>query len=208
MKMKEKLQPLTLIRALIDLASIEKGTPIYDVEKEFQNWVIEKASILLSRYKQRHPKLHWTNKQERNMLIGMCGQLAFQRLLEYLRISHDADNPSEPVKPYDFKLSIGTIEIKTYDYYCRKAIIKETEWKGSDFLVVWQITDKTGDHISLKGWLPKKEVEKYPVIPKGASQYTPYRSARVIDLSDLNKPQKFLTKLREAKAKMFTIGEG
>jgi len=199
----EKLERLSLIRALLVPESVEEGTPLYEVEREFQKWVIEKASILLSRYKQRNLKIHWIKKQERNILIGMCGQLAFQRLLEYLKIPHDADDPSEPVKPYDFKLSIGTVEIKTYDYYCRKAIIKETEWKGSDFLVVWQIADETEDYISLKGWLSKQEVEIYPIVEKGKSKYTPYESARVIDLLKLNNPKTFLTKLTEAKAKMF-----
>lgn len=194
--MNEKLEPLSLIQALINPKSVEEGTPLYDVEKDFQKWVIEKAGILLNRYKQRNPQLHWKRNQERNMLIGMCGQLAFQRLLEYLQIPHDADDPSQPVKPYDFKLSIGTIEIKTYDYYCQKAIIKEKEWKGTDFLVVWKFTDETSNHISLKGWLPKREVEIYPVITKGDSKYTRYKSARVIDLADLNNPKTFLAKLK------------
>jgi len=192
--MNEKLNRIETIQAILDPESVKEGTPAYDVDKEFQQWVYEKASILLERYKQRHPETHWTENQLKNMRCGMSAQLGFQRLLEYMKIPHDADNPSEPAKDYDFKIhNKTTIECKGYDYYCQVADVKK--WKGNDFLVVWQFTDKDQMRIIFKGWLSKKEVEKYPITPKGKSKYTPYGEAIVIPMTDLHSPKtaKFLT---------------
>jgi len=192
--MNEKLNRIEIIRAMLDPESVKEGTPAYDVDKAFQQWVYEKASILIERYKQRHLETTWTENLLKNMRIGMSAQLAFQHLLEYMKIPHDADDPSEPAKDYDFKLhNITTIECKGYDHYCEVADVKK--WKGNDFLVVWQFTNKEGMRIIFKGWLNKKEVEKYPITPKGKSKYTPYGEAIVIPLTNLHPPKtaKFLT---------------
>jgi len=185
--MSEKLNRIEAIHAVLDPDSVKEGTPAYDVDKEFQQWVYEKSSILLERYKQRHPQTHWKPNELKNMRIGMAGQLAFQHLLEFLKIPHDADDPSEPAKPYDFKIGETTIECKAYDYYCDSAVVKK--WKGNDYLVVWQFTDKEAMRIIFKGWLSKKEVESYGTTPKGKSKYTRYGEAIVIPMKDLHPPK-------------------
>ena len=193
--MKENLESIHIIRALTNPESVKAGTPIEDVEKDFQEWVMQNATILLQKYKERSPEKHWKKGEEKNMRLGMCGQLAFQHLLDYLHLSYNADDPSQPVKPYDFKLSIGTVEIKTYDHYCKYTIVKESEWKGNDFVVVWKFTDETQNHLALKGWLTKQEVESYPIIPKGECPQTPLASARVIPMERLHDPKTFIEKL-------------
>ena len=192
--MTEKLDRFEIIRAILDPDSVKEGTPAYDVDKAFQQWVYEKSSILLDRYKQRHSETHWQQNELKNMRIGMSAQLAFEHLLQYMKISYDADNPSEPAKPYDFKLrNKTTVEVKGYDHYCEVADVKG--WKGNDFLVVWQFGDKEGMRIIFRGWLNKQEVEKYGITPKGKSKYTPYGEAIIIPMNDLHTPKtaKFLT---------------
>jgi hypothetical protein len=192
----EKLEPIRIIHAIIEPESVEKGTPEYIADQEFQQWVTKNAIIVLQRYKEMHERTQWTKNREKNTLIGFSGQLAFEKLLQYLKIPYDTDEPIERIrKPFDFKLSIGTIEVKSYDHYCEKAIIKESEWKGNDFLIVWKFTDDTYNRIILKGWLTKKEVEFHPITVKGESKYTSYADARVIDMSELHEPKSFLEKL-------------
>ena len=192
--MMPELEPIDVIRAIMEPLSVEKGTPAYIADQEFQQWVIENAKIIVARYEQS--KSHWKKNELKNALIGFSGQLAFERLLQYLKIAYDTDDPiARTRKPFDFKLSIGTVEVKAYDHYCRYAIIKESEWKGNDFLIVWQYTDSTYDRIILKGWLTKQEVEEYPIIPKGECPQTPLASARVIPMENLHYPKTFVEKL-------------
>jgi len=194
--MSRKLEPIDFIRAIMVPESVEKGTPAYLADQEFQRWVIENSSVVLQRYKQSQSKLHWTKNQEKNALIGFSGQLAFERLLQYLKIPYDTDEPTERIrKPFDFKLSIGTVEVKSYDHYCQYTIIKQSEWKGNDFVVVWQYTDNTYERIILKGWLRKAELESYPIIPKGQCPQTSLASARVIPMEKLHDPKTFVEKL-------------
>lgn len=95
---------------------------------------------------------------------------------------------------------LGYLADKKDDFSAR-AIIKAKEWHKNNFLIVWKMNEK----LSMIGWLSKEEVESYPITPKGENKFTKYASARVIDLSDLNTSETFLTKLREAKAKMFRL---
>jgi hypothetical protein len=67
----EKLNRIETIQAILDSESVKEGTPAYDVDKEFQQWVTKNAITLLHRYKQRHPEVHWTKNQEKNMIIGI-----------------------------------------------------------------------------------------------------------------------------------------
>jgi len=195
--MSEKLEPIKLIQALMVPESVEKGSPAYLADQEFQKWVTENSIVVLQRYKQSHSTLHWTKNEEKNALIGFSGQLAFERLLQYLKMPYDTDEPTERTrKPFDFKLSIGTVEVKSYDHYCRYAIIKESEWKGNDFVVVWQYTDDTYNRIILKGWSTKEELESYPIIPKGECPQTSLASARVIPMERLHDPKMFVEKLK------------
>lgn len=198
--MSEKLQPLTLIRALLNPESIKEGTPEYIADQEFQKSIAETASVLLSRYTQKR-NIHWNKNEKKNALMGMAGQTAFQKVLEYLKIPYEMDNPIATTrKPYDFKISLGTIEVKTVNHYSRKVIIKISEWHGNDYLIVWQVTE---NGIRLIGWLTQQEVEAYPIRKKRTTKYNPYSTSYIIDLSDLSNSKTFITKLKETKAKMF-----
>ena len=197
--MPEKLEPMDFIRALMEPLSVEKGTPTYTADQGFQQWVIENANVVVERYRQSQSNLHWTKNDLKNALIGFSGQLAFERLLQYLNTPYDTDEPIARIrKPFDFKLSIGTVEVKSYDHYCQYTIIKDGEWKGNDFLIVWQYADNTHNRIILKGWLTKQEVESYPIIPKGECPQTPLASARVIPMKKLHEPKKFIEKMKTA----------
>jgi len=194
--MNEKLNRIETIHAILDSDSVKEGTPAYDADKDFQKKVTKDAIITLARYRQTTPDIHWTENQEKNAIIGFSGQIAFEELLKCLKIPYDTDEPTERIrKPFDFKLSTGTIEVKSYDYYCYKVLIKESEWKHNDFLVVWQYTDDTHNRIIFKGWLTKKEVESHGVTLKGKTKYNPHSDSYVIDFSELHPPKtaKFLT---------------
>jgi hypothetical protein len=196
--MPEKLEEFTLIKALLVPESLEKGTPEYEADREFQEWVIKTAAVVLQRYRKKHENEQWTKNRIKNANIGFSGQLAFERLLQYMKIPYETDVPTERERrPFDFKLSIGTIEIKSYDYYCAKTIIKESEWKGNDFLVVWQYTDNTYQRIRLRGWLTKTEVEEYPILLKGEVKELPFASGRVIPMKNLQRAETFYQKLLE-----------
>lgn len=195
--MPEKLEPIDVIRAIMEPESVEKGTPAYLADQEFQQWVIENSTVVLQRYRESRSNLHWAKNEEKNTLIGFSGQLAFERLLQYLKTPYDTDEPIARLrKPFDFNLSIGTVEVKAYDHYCRYAIIKESEWKGNDFLIVWQYTDNTYNRIILKGWLARAEVESYSIIPKGECPQTSLASARVIPMENLHDPKTFVERLK------------
>jgi hypothetical protein len=201
----EKLEPLEIIQCLISKESIEEGTPIYNIQKEFMQWVILHADFFLQRYKQGIGR-HWTENELKTTRIGLAGQKAFELMLQLIEVAYV---PNDPVidqrlqKDYDFFIPpLGKIEVKTYDYYCRKVLVKPSEWHGNDFLVVWKFRDKEHDSLQMVGWLTKEEVEAIPTTPKGKSKYTMYHEAKVIDMEDLRHPKNFITKLQKTKQQL------
>lgn len=207
--MSEKHEPLTLLKGYITEESIQEGKPEYIIETEFEEWCKLHTTFFLQRYKEGKGK-HWTNNEIRTTNIGMAGHRAFQKLLDKMEVAYVPNDPmldERQEKNYDFLIpQLGKTEVKTVDHYCEKVLIKTSEWHGNAFLVVWQI-DQTEQHLKMKGWLTKDQVEAYPDILKGKTKYNPYSTAKIIDLSDLNNSETFLTKLTEAKAKMFSTGK-
>ena len=200
-----KLQPLTTLKGYMVEESITEGQPHYIIETEFEKWCKLHASFFLQRYKAGKGR-HWTKNEIRTTNIGMAGHRAFQKLLDKMEVAYIPNDPmldERQEKDYDFLIpQLGKIEVKTVDHYCKKVLIKTIEWHGNDFLIVWQI-DKTEQHVKMKGWLTKQQVQVYPNTLKGETKYNPYSTAKIIDLSDLNNSETFITKLRQAKAKMF-----
>jgi hypothetical protein len=129
--------------------------------------------------------------------MGLIGQKAFEIILQKELIPYIPNDPLTSrvyYKNYDFYIpNIGTAEIKTIPSYGWNAIIKESEWHGNDFMVAWQMGK---EELSMIGWLTKKEVESYPITPKGATPQTRIASARVIPMKKLHDPKKFIEKLK------------
>ncbi len=207
--MPEELEPIELIKCLISEKSIEEGNPIYHIEREFMQWVILHANFFLERYKQGIGR-HWTENELETTRIGLSGQKAFELMLQLLEVPYI---PNDPVidqrlqKDYDFRIpTLEKIEVKTYDYYCRKVLIKPSEWHGNDCLVVWKFRSREHDSLQMVGWLPKQHVEAVPTTPKG-SRFTPYHEAKVIDMSELGHPKDFITKLERVKQQLLGTGK-
>jgi len=201
--MTEKLEPLKLIQAIISKESIEEGSPIYNIEKEFQKYVILHADFFIERYK-RGLGRHWTENEPITTRIGISGQKAFELLLQFLEVPYV---PNDPIidqrfqKDYDFFIpKLGKIEVKCYDHYCRKVLIKPSEWHGNDFLVVWKFRNKKPDTLQMVGWLTNAEVEATPTRKKGQTRFNPYADAKIIDMQELRPPDIFITKLQHARA--------
>lgn len=164
----EKLDPLELVKCFISEESIEEGNPLYIIEKEFMEWVVLHAQFFLERYAEGKGA-HWTQNERTTMRIGLCGQKAFELMLQLMEVPYV---PNDPVidqrlqKDYDFLIPrLGKIEVKCYDHYCRKVLVKPDEWHGNEYLVVWKFRDtKDEEYGSLRmvGWLTKEEVEATP----------------------------------------------
>jgi hypothetical protein len=196
--MKFKLRKLKIFKQTLKKDSVASGSLVYVLDKDFAKIVITHSEILLERYKQLNPQKHWTETQELNMEMGMAGQKAFEMLLQYIGTPYIINDPIVPYteqKPYDcFIPQVGTVEVKTIPAGDRikNVIIKEREWHGNDFLIVWQATPNS---LALIGWLKKNEVENYPVIRRGDCPQTRYAAARVIPLTALRSPKTFLQML-------------
>jgi hypothetical protein len=197
------LRKLNLIKAIIRPESVKKGTPVYEIEEEFQKWVILHADFILSRY-EANPLNHFKTQDEReNVRLGLRGQKAFELLLQLLEVPYV---PNDPVvdqrlqKSYDFLIpALGKIEVKTEKHYARKVLVKVSEWHHDDYLVAWQM-HKDGAHLTLIGWLTRKQVEAHPKTPKGATKYNPYTDSYIIDISELNPPDTFIKILNQHAA--------
>jgi hypothetical protein len=176
----------------------EKG--IYEVEEELIEIAIAHAKFFLKRYPKRPEYEHWTQKQKRNAYVGLLGQKIFDAILQQLSIPSVRNDPAlewlKP-RPYDFQiLELGTIEVKTFDHYCRKAPFKVSEWHGNDYAVVLQFKNRKPTIVHIVGWLTGTEVENLDVSEKG-EYYTPYEKAYITDIEDLNPIEDFFKKLFE-----------
>ena len=200
----EELDPIELIKCFISEESIEEGHPLYEVEQEFQQWVILHAQFFLQRYKAGIGK-HWTEDEIRTTRLGLCGQKAFELMLQKMEVAYVPNDPiidQRLTKDYDFWIpKIGTIEVKTYEHYCRKVLVNPSEWHGNDYLVIWQFRDKDQQRLRMVGWLPKEQVEAYPTTKKGETRFNPYSDAIIIDMSELRSPETFIAKLQQVRRK-------
>jgi hypothetical protein len=199
--MPEKLEEFKRLPYLMVEESLEKGHPLYDIEEELQKWVILHAEFFLDRYRRGIGK-HWTENELVTTRLGLCGQKIFELMLQLMEVPYVPNDPvidQRLTKSYDFKIpKLGTIEIKTYAHYCKKVLIKPSEWHGNDYLVVWQMNKKQ-DRLRMIGWLPKEEVEAVPTTKKGESRFNPYADAMIIDMTNLRPPKTFITKLQKVK---------
>ncbi len=198
----EKLEPIEIIKCLISKESIEEGNPLYEVEEEFKQWVILHAQFFLERYRAGIGK-HWNEDEVRTARLGLCGQKAFELMLQLMEVPYVPNDPiidQRLTKPYDFWIpKVGTIEVKTYEYYCKKALVKPSEWHGNDYLVVWKFRTEEQEKLQMIGWLTRAEVEAYPTTKKGETKFNPKSDAMIIDMSELRPPKQFITKLQQAK---------
>ncbi len=201
-----ELEPFELIRAAINPESVKKGTPLYEIESEFQQWVILHADFFLERYEKAHPEKHWKEDERKNIRLGLCGQKAFELLLQLMEIPYV---PNDPIidqrihKPYDFNIpKAGRVEVKTIAAHCQKVLVKLSEWHGNDYCVAWQM-NKDETTLTMIGWLTKQQVEAYTVTPQGETKFNPYSDSYIIDISELNPTENFIQILKEAKPKIY-----
>ena len=170
-------------------------------------YIVLHAEFFLERYGKGQGK-HWMENERANTRLGLCGQKAFELMLQLMEVPYI---PNDPIidqrlqKDYDFKIpTLGKIEIKCYDHYCRKVLIKPEEWHQNSFLVVWQFREDTANEqfgsLRMLGWLTKEEVEATQTTPQGKTKFNPYSDAKIIDMKALRHPKTFITKLQRANA--------
>lgn len=203
-----KLNQVRIIKALtISTESIEKGTPLYNIEREFQEWVKLHAEFLLERYEKQQLDHFYTPDERKNARLGLCGQKAFELLLQIMEIPYV---PNDPIidqrlqKDYDFLIpKLGKIEVKTIPHYGKKVPVKISEWHGNDFLIAWQMTENE-DTIKMIGWLTREQVEAYPITPKGKTKFNPHTDSYIIDVTELNPSETLIKTLKKAKNEIFS----
>lgn len=190
------------------LKEIKKGdrTGIYIVEKELTELATMQSNWILDRY-EKEPQRHWKMDDRHKAFIGLAGQKVFDLILQQYGIPSDRNDPTidwRKEKDYDFYIpKIGKIEIKTFDYWCLKALIKVFEWHGNDYCVIMQFADRKPTRINIMGWLTKDQVEKLPISKVGqvwddGRCYTPNADAYITDFNKLNKPYDFIQKIMKA----------
>ena len=162
--MKKENRKSKLENRLQLLRSIKE--PIYEVEPELIEQAREEAQLWIERWKHRHPSRHWTEGEERNIFVGILGQMILKIVFQQFEIFHVYNEPIIEefwrTKSYDFKTLIGTIEVKTVDYHAnqKRVIIKREEWHGSDYVIAVKLLDKKPTKAILCGYATKNDVEK------------------------------------------------
>jgi len=170
---------------------------VYDVEPEVIGWAHLHMYMYLKRYKEGKGK-HWTEDEERKTFIGLMGQKIFDIMLQQLAVPKDHNDPVidwRLEKDYDFKIpELGTVEVKCFDHWCRKVLIKLEEWHGNDFCVIFKFGDEHPSEVHMMGWLTKEQVENLRISKKG-EHYTPIADAYITDFDRLNPSNKFIKML-------------
>lgn len=171
---------------------------VYEVEKEVFLWAKMHAEFFLSRYAKGRSK-HWSKNERRNIYVGLLGQKVFDVICQQLAVAKDHNDPVvdwRRKKSYDFKIpDLGTVEVKTFDHYCKKILVKASEWHGNDFLVVFRLTANPST-MRMEGWLTKEQVEALPISKKG-ERYTPFAAAYIADFDRLNPASEFISMLQK-----------
>jgi len=161
--MKEKLKPITTLRACIEDTEWRNEHPTFNVEPEIIEWARLHAEIWLERWK-KGTQEHWTDDEERDNYIGLIGHKCFEVVLQQLEICYVHNDPVidwRGKKYYDFKIPfIETVEIKTIDYKPnqRRLIIKCSEWHNSDYAFALKLIDKTPTKAKFVGYATNEEV--------------------------------------------------
>jgi len=170
---------------------------VYDVEPEVIDWANLHSHFYLIRYREGKGK-HWSEDEERKAFIGLMGQKIFDIMLQQLAVPKDHNDPVldwRLEKDYDFKIpELGTVEVKCFDYWCKKVLIKLDEWHGNDYCVIFQFGDEHPSEVYMMGWLIKEQVESLPISRKG-EHYTPIASAYITNFDRLNPSNKFIKML-------------
>lgn len=197
MKIRE-IKPIRLknIKRLLRLPVGKEA--VYDVETEVISWAVLHADFYVERYMQTPSGKHWSQREVRNIRIGLLGQKIFDIILQQLAVPKDHNDPVidwRREKPYDFNIpGLGTVEVKTFDHYCTKVLVKVKEWHGNDYLVVFQLVGKTFSTVHMKGWLTREQVESLRVSRKG-EHFTPYADAYITEFDKLKPANQFISML-------------
>jgi hypothetical protein len=178
--------------------SITAKNPLYLVEPELQEYSRLHAKFFLDRY-HRGQGAHYTQNENKNAVLGIAGQKVFELLLQKLEIPYVPNDPiidQRLTKDYDFKIpKLGTIEVKTLDYYCKVLLVKPSEWHENDYVIVIQATTEKADLFRIVGWIEGKKVTEAPTTKRGESLFNPFAEAKIINLHALNPPKTFMEKL-------------
>jgi hypothetical protein len=207
---KTMLEPIRNLQYLLRNSEFYKNELPYDVELEVVAWSKIHAEIFLRRYAKGKAK-HWSENQKRTVYVGMIGQKIFHVICQQIGVPTDVNDATidwRTKKPYDFFIPmLGTIEVKCYDHYTSKVLIKVSEWHDNDFLVVFKFRDKQPSRVDMMGWLTKNQVEALPIAKKGETKFSKYADCYHIEFDKLNKAKKFLKMMYEAKQKINSLNE-
>jgi hypothetical protein len=178
--------------------SIAAKNPLYLVEPELQEYSRLHAKFFLQRYHAGKGE-HYSENEQKNAVLGIAGQKVFELLLQKLEIPYVPNDPiidQRLTKDYDFKIPrLGKIEVKTLDYYCKRLLVKPSEWHENDYVVVIQTTSDTGELFKMAGWIEGRKVSETPTTMRNETKFNPYAEAKIIELTQLNPPQTFIKKL-------------
>ena len=179
---------------------------VYQVEPELLKVAKLHSKFFLDRYHEEEGR-HWTQQEERNTYVGLVGQKAFDLTLQQFGVPADRNDPTidwRKKKDYDFKIpQLGTIEVKCFDHWCRKVLIKVAEFHKNDYYVIFQFKDEEPSILYLIGWLTGEQVENLPISKKEETKYTPYEDAYITDFIDLELPYDFIEKLEQLSETMW-----
>lgn len=178
----------------------DEAVLIYNVESELIKWARLHAEFYIQRYEEE-PEKHWKKGEKRNTFLGLMGQKIFDVVLQQLGVPKDHNDPVidwRLEKDYDFKVpDFGTIEVKCFDYWHEKVLIKVSEWHHNDYAVIFKFVDQGPTEVQMRGWLTREQVESLPISRKGQTKYTPLADAYITDFDKLNPSNKFIKMLGE-----------
>lgn len=198
----KKKNPYVLTLPLMENPTEDQ--PIYFVEPELLEWAKLHADFYIQRYRQGLGT-HWNQEDERTTYVGLLGQKIFDVLLQQLEIFAIHNDPVidwRRKKQYDHNVhDLGTVEVKTFDHYCKYALVKLSEWHKNDYLVVFKFEDREPTKVTMVGYLTGKEVESLPIARKGQYTFSQLANCYYVKLDDpcIHKASEFIQKLLNTK---------
>lgn len=176
----------------------------YEVEPETIKVAQIYAEFFIKRYGSEKSG-HWKKGERRNTYIGLLGQKIFDIQMQELTVPNDRNDPVidwRRIKDFDFYIpEFGTVEVKTFDWWHKKVLIKVSEWHSNDYLIVYQFKDKLPKQVNMMGWLTRKQVKNLPISKKG-SHFTPYADAYITDFDSLKPAYEIIFKLEKIAEKL------
>lgn len=181
----------------------------YKVEPEAIETARLHADFFIRRYKKQG--YHWKRNEERTTYVGLLGQKIFDLVLTQAGIAKDVNDPTVEwarEKPYDFYIpEVGTVEIKCFDHYCKKVLVKVSEWHNTDYMIAMKLGNREATDVYLMGYLTGEQVNKLPISKKGetwedGTTYTPNADAYITDFADLKDIEEFLSILSTFSLKL------